>query len=360
MSDLLKKALQKQPPPKKDPSSDEEEEAKDTMGSGEVPLPPASDQFGPLDSLTLLPSLKLSPSGHPLYFKKGAHDLIFFCIHGAGLSASSFAPMSEFVKDFASIASFDIHGHGRSKLSMRDDPTPLDFTMEKLIEVSYEALKCFRESFPSSTFVILGHSLGGSVAVKLVKKLEEEKNELWRVVVGLIVIDVVEGSAKDALPFMKSFLQKQPDSFTTIEEAIRYSVKSGISRNRKSARLTIPDQVTSLNGKFVWRIDLNLTEKFWNEWFEGLNHDFLNCPKPKILILASPDRMDKELTIAQMQGKFKLVVLMSNVGHSLHEDDPKGTAGQLLDFLKKFKVPLNTTQLDEFETMGCAKFSNHL
>ena len=48
--------------------------------------------------------------------------------------------------------------------------------------------------------------------------------------------------------------------------------------------------------------------------------------------------MDKELTIAQMQGKFKLVVL-DNVGHVIHEDQPRKVAEVFHQFLDQFKIP---------------------
>jgi protein phosphatase methylesterase 1 len=48
--------------------------------------------------------------------------------------------------------------------------------------------------------------------------------------------------------------------------------------------------------------------------------------------------MDKELTIAQMQGKFKLVVL-DQVGHVIHEDQPRKVAQVFHDFLVHFKIP---------------------
>lgn len=67
------------------------------------------------------------------------------------------------------------------------------------------------------------------------------------------------------------------------------------------------------------------TEKFWHDWFKGLSHIFLSLKIPKILVTAEKERMDKELTIAQMQGKFKLTIL-HGVGHSVQEDDYKGTA----------------------------------
>ena len=42
-------------------------------------------------------------------------------------------------------------------------------------------------------------------------------------------------------------------------------------------------------------------------------------------MLAGTDRLDRELMIGQMQGKYQLVVL-PEVGHFLHEDAPVKTA----------------------------------
>jgi protein phosphatase methylesterase 1 len=47
--------------------------------------------------------------------------------------------------------------------------------------------------------------------------------------------------------------------------------------------------------------------------------------------------MDKDLMIAQMQGKFKLAVL-NNVGHIVHEDDPKSTFEMIDGFIKTFRI----------------------
>jgi protein phosphatase methylesterase 1 len=41
---------------------------------------------------------------------------------------------------------------------------------------------------------------------------------------------------------------------------------------------------------------------------------FLSLRLPKTLLLAGSERMDKELTVAHMQGKFKMLVI-DNVGH---------------------------------------------
>ena len=58
---------------------------------------------------------------------------------------------------------------------------------------------------------------------------------------------------------------------------------------------------------------------------------------PKIIITAEKERLDKELTIAQMQGRFKLTVI-HNVGHSVQEDDYHGTAKVLHEFMFLFRI----------------------
>lgn len=58
----------------------------------------------------------------------------------------------------------------------------------------------------------------------------------------------------------------------------------------------------STNRKYVWRIDLAKTEQHWFGWFKGLSTAFLNVPAPKMLLLAGVDRLDRELTVGQMQG----------------------------------------------------------
>lgn len=50
--------------------------------------------------------------------------------------------------------------------------------------------------------------------------------------------------------------------------------------------------------------------------------------------------------LAQMQGKFKLVVI-HNVGHSVQEDDYKATAKELHSFIKDFRIPMNISEKAE-------------
>ena len=72
----------------------------------------------------------------------------------------------------------------------------------------------------------------------------------------------------------------------------------------------------------------------------GLTKQFLDVKIAKLMLLAEKERMDKDLTIANMQGKFRLNVL-HNVGHCMHEDDPLNTARELHKMVIAFRVPVS-------------------
>lgn len=68
-----------------------------------------------------------------------------------------------------------------------------------------------------------------------------------------------------------------------------------------------------------------------------MSNNFLSLRIPKALVLSDTSALDTPLTIAHMQGKFKLIV-KNNVGHFIHEDDPKGFYDLLKDFVHVFQI----------------------
>lgn len=86
-----------------------------------------------------------------------------------------------------------------------------------------------------------------------------------------------------------------------------------------------------------------------------MNKAFLDVRLPKILCLAAPDRMDTEMTIAQMQGKFKMVIA-NNVGHVIQEDNPKEVAKIMNSLIVGFRQPSNIEEMIEYKTKGPAFF----
>lgn len=224
---------------------------------------------------------------------------------------------------------FDARGHGHSKTEDEGDLSA-DVQVADAAELVVAFFKSKGRDVPR--LVLVGHSMGGAIAVRLAasKRLET--------VVGLVVIDVVEGTAMSALPYMASWLRARPASFSSVERAVRYVTKAGHVRNSDSARLSVPAQLLCLceEGKhrWVWRTKLGQSERYWRGWFQGLSPLFLSVNAAKMLVLASVDRLDKDLMIAQMQGKFQNILIPA-AGHTVHEDQPEQTAQVILDYLQR-------------------------
>lgn len=67
----------------------------------------------------------------------------------------------------------------------------------------------------NTPIIVIGHSMGGGVAVHVANDPSIKDR-----IRGLIVIDVVEGTALESLGVMINVLQKRPQHFFDLEEAI--------------------------------------------------------------------------------------------------------------------------------------------
>jgi protein phosphatase methylesterase 1 len=137
-------------------------------------------------------------------------------------------------------------------------------------------------------------------------------------------------------------VQSRPVSFKNLPSVVKYGISSGQVRDKRSARVSMPSQVvpvTAADGitRYVWRTDLMATKPYWVEWFTGLTEDFLESSTKKLLFLAGSERMDKELSIAQMQGKFALRVI-GDCGHVIQEDQPRRVAEAVRHWRDSVKI----------------------
>ena len=125
--------------------------------------------------------------------------------------------------------------------------------------------------------------MGGAIATKTIGHIEKEMadSELKKSILGVVIIDVVEGTAMEALPFMEQIVKNRPVHFPDLATVVKYGVQSGQVKDKKSARVSMPAQVVEVMDqaikvkKYVWRTDLMATKQFWTEWFNGLTQCFL-------------------------------------------------------------------------------------
>uniref|UniRef100_A0A0E0DEQ0 Protein phosphatase methylesterase 1 n=1 Tax=Oryza meridionalis TaxID=40149 RepID=A0A0E0DEQ0_9ORYZ len=240
-------------------------------------------------------------------YMAGLEGPVVFCLHGGGYSGLSFALAASRMKEKARVVSMDLRGHGKSTTS--DDS---DLSIETLSSDVIAVLRTLYGDSPPA-IILVGHSMGGSVAIHVAAK------KVIRNLHGLVVIDVVE---------------------------IEWSVKGGPLRNIDSARVSIPSTLKYDESRecYTYRTPLEETEKYWKGWYEGLSEKFLSCPVQKVLLLAGTDRLDRALTIGQMQGKFQMVVVR-HTGHAIQEDVPEEFASHILNFIARNKIGPNGVEI---------------
>ncbi|KAL7176623.1 hypothetical protein ACSBR2_030044 [Camellia fascicularis] len=300
-----------------------------------VPVRPAvqtsSQKYSPLDWLGYFDQeddIHIPDSNDVFHIYKGGSDgPVIFCLHGGGYSGLSFALAASKLKEKSRVVAMDLRGHGKSSTE-----NELDLSIETLCNDVIAVLKTMYGDSPPA-IVLVGHSMGGSVAVHVAAKKELSR------LCGLIVVDVVEGTAMASLMHMQKILSGRMQYFSTIEKAVEWNVKGGSLRNIESARVSIPSTLKFDDSKkcYIHRARLEETEQYWRGWYEGLSERFLSCPTPKLLLLAGTDRLDRTLTIGQMQGKFQMVVVR-HTGHAIQEDVPEEFATLVLNFISHNRI----------------------
>ncbi|XP_074378385.1 uncharacterized protein LOC141719921 isoform X2 [Apium graveolens] len=262
-----------------------------------------------------------------MYIRQEKKDQLFFVCMEVVILARK-------IKQEARIVAMDLRGHGKS--STEND---LDLSIERLCGDVLAVIKTMHGDSPPA-ILLVGHSMGGAVAVHVAAK------KVLPSLAGLIVVDVVEGTAMASLMHMQKLLSNRMQYFPSIEKAIEWSVKGGTLRNIDSARISIPSTVKYDDSKkcYVHRARLMETEQYWRGWYEGLSEKFLSSPVPKILLLAGTDRLDRALTIGQMQGKFQMV-LVRHTGHAIQEDVPDEFAITVLNFISRNRIGPNGVEI---------------
>ncbi|MEW5312926.1 MAG: hypothetical protein WDW38_004524 [Sanguina aurantia] len=287
---------------------------------------------------------KLEDRGSFNVYTAGDKGAVLLCLHGGGYTGLTWSLVAKQLKDRYRVVAPDLRCHGMS--STWEDEDFSKGTMAADITALWSSLfGCDPQPAP---VVVVGHSMGGALACGL-PPAEGGLTGL----AGVVVVDVVEGTAigessprlrRPALIACDGQRQQQQGSSSRVdvpssEQGMNSSGQEFGAHGRSGSAPQQQQQqqqpVSGIlcasevkTGGWVWRTPLLRSEPFWRSG---------TLPCPKLLILAGTDRLDKVLTIGQMQGKFQMV-LLPQAGHAIHEDEPVKTADALLAFLKRFRV----------------------
>lgn len=235
------------------------------------------------------------------------------------------------LKETCTLYAFDLRGHGQTNTTHDDDLSINTLVQDTLSVLDHVippmTLKTDGVADPDNPQTILvGHSLGGALAVRVAATSKVPS------LVGVMVIDVVEGTALASLKHMGAILDRRPSQFRSYKDAIHWALHSGTVHNQEAAEVSIPSQLKQLgDGSLAWKTDLACSAKYWRDWFIGLSTQFLSLKEAKVLVLAGPDRLDTELMRGQMMGKFEMRLMYSS-GHAIQEDCPNEVANAITEF----------------------------
>lgn len=87
-------------------------------------------------------------------------------MHGAGHSALSFGVLAKYLKTQSTVAAFDFRGHGDHYTE-----NEANLSEETLVSDAVEVIRFVCQKFNESSIIIVGHSMGGSIATKATSKV---------------------------------------------------------------------------------------------------------------------------------------------------------------------------------------------
>lgn len=192
-------------------------------------------------------------------FKSGLSGPCLVLIHGGGYSALTWSLFVRSLKEICDcrVLAIDLRGHGSTQTD--DDH---DLSLNRLVDDIYNVLVSLFNGEPNESeakedanaddvgykpveepislppLCLVGHSMGGALVVHASFKLSSICT-----IIGLIVIDVVEGTALDALQSMHMVLKNRQKSFNSVGEAIEWCVRNNQTKNIEAARISFPGQI---------------------------------------------------------------------------------------------------------------------
>lgn len=236
-------------------------------------------------------------------------------IHGLfGMSDNWNSLAKEFAKDFK-VYIIDLRNHGKS-------PHSDEFNYDVMCEDLVEYMEDYNIAYP----ILLGHSLGGKVAMKFAFKYPEK-------IAKLIVADIAPRSYDtDFAQTLLQTLYKLPlEEFEKRDDVDHFL--SSMYTDRGMRLFLMKNLCRNENKEFAWRFNIDvLLEKVSNiqeaDFISGI------CDVPTCFIRGGDSNYittDDERIINKHFSEFNIVTV-SGAGHWLHAEKPKEFYNKAIEF----------------------------
>ncbi len=258
--------------------------------------------------------------------RDGPDDPILLMIHGGGMSGATWTLAADQIPGPRILAP-DLRGHGGSSHARGAYELP-SFVEDVLALLDARA--------PDRPFVVVGHSLGGSVAARVALARPDR-------VRGVVLVDAAFHPDGPPLGRIASFMRNLPEVFDTPEDAIAWARNGWPVRNRESVRRVIPTLLqTRANGSgagtagpWVWSVDLALLDvDLWKRWTLDLGEALATPLRAPVRVVRAEGNFVPRSSIRELESMGVRVTTVPRAGHVVHEDAPEAFAailGEVLD-----------------------------
>jgi esterase len=252
-----------------------------------------------------------------LHFEAVGEGRPLIILHGLLGSADNWRSMSRRLGAHYQVFAVDLRNHGRSPHSDIFD-----------YDVMVADLREFVEQQALTRIMLLGHSIGGKVAMQFAIDYSEQVDRL-------VIVDIgpkpYEPSQRYILEALRSLDLTRCKSFADVDAALAAEV-SGESLRQFLLKNLARDE----NGRLRWKVHLEAIDRNYDKLARGLAPG-RTFDKPTLFIRGGRSNYiedDDALLIRQIFPRAEIATL-PEAGHWVHVDAPEEFFQTVLNFLKK-------------------------
>jgi len=269
-------------------------------------------------------SLKMSErSGHVLHFRDSGEEGLTTCLllHGIGDSGAVWDGVVLPLQGRHRVISVDLRGHGESSW----DPDG-HYTVQDYFDDVLRAVELLR----LGNLIIIGHSLGGEIALRIAAARPER-------IARLILVDFGPGRDRVAREAIETAVKNGIRNYHSIEDyACRLMERQPLTSPETARYLAHVSLRACLDGKFVPTTDPRIVSTDLERTADSEIWGMLKAVRCPTLVIRGNgsallrDRVARKMVDGLRNGQYHVVAA---AGHSVMTDNPEGCAAALSSFL---------------------------
>mgnify|MGYP000420874086 CR=1 FL=1 len=248
-----------------------------------------------------------------LHYQTSGSGQALVILHGLFGSSDNWRALAKQLATRAQIITVDLRNHGRSPHSS-----------EQTYELMADDLATLARDLNLSTIDLIGHSVGGKVAMVFSQRYPELLRKL-------VVVDIAPRAYDDEhSAIFKALLNLDLSLYSTRNELDK---ELSLSLPNKAVRQFLLMNLSVDNDELSWRINLpvlyDVYPKLLNKVCEGQQHSAPSC-----FIRGGRSNYIQEQDIAEIELSFpnSIIVTIPQAGHWVHADAPEPFLNKIIEF----------------------------